>query len=48
MTEQQGHLPSAFREIESHAAVAVDLQQPLREYSEMLYVPGNLVGQVFR
>ena len=36
--------PAFFREIESHAAVAVDLQQPLREYSEMLYVPGNLVG----
>ena len=31
MTEQQRHLPSASTEIEHHAAIAVDLQQPLRE-----------------
>ena len=30
-TEQQGHLPSASVESEPHAAVATDLQQPLRE-----------------
>ena len=32
MTEQQGHLPSAPREIELNAAIAIDLQQPLREF----------------
>ena len=32
MTEQQKHLPSASTEIEAHAAPAVDLQQPLREF----------------
>ena len=32
MTEQQGHLPSASMEIEPHAAIAVDLQQPLKEF----------------
>ena len=32
MTEQQMHLPSASVEIEPHAAVAVDLQHPLREF----------------
>ena len=32
MTEQQRHLPPASREIEPHAAIAVDLQQPLREF----------------
>ena len=31
-TEQQCHLPSASAEIEPHAAVAVDLQQSLREF----------------
>ena len=31
MTEQQRHLPSAM-ETEPHAAIAVDLQQPLREF----------------
>ena len=31
MTEQQRHLPSASIEIEPHAAIAVDLQQSLRE-----------------
>ena len=31
-TEQQRHLPSASKEIESHVAIAVDLQQPLREF----------------
>ena len=31
-TEQQRHLPSASREIEPHAAIAVELQQPLREF----------------
>ena len=31
MTEQQRHLPSAM-EIEPHAVIAVDLQQPLREF----------------
>ena len=31
-TEQQRHLPSASRETEPHAAIAVDLQQPLREF----------------
>ena len=28
----QEHLPSASTEIEPHAALAVDLQQPLREF----------------
>ena len=32
MTEQQRHLPSASMETEPHAAVAADLQQPLREF----------------
>ena len=32
MTEQQRHLPPASTEIEPHAALAVDLQQPLREF----------------
>ena len=32
MTEQQRHLPSASVEIEPHAAMAVDLQQALREF----------------
>ena len=31
-TEQQRHLPSASMETEPHAAIAVDLQQPLREF----------------
>ena len=31
MTEQQRHLPSASMEIEPYPAIAVDLQQPLRE-----------------
>ena len=31
-TEQQRHLPPAYREIEPHAAGNVDLQQPLREF----------------
>ena len=33
MPEQQRHLPSASIEIELHAAVAVDLQRTLREFS---------------
>ena len=32
MTEQQRHLPSASTEIEPYAAIAFDLQQPLREF----------------
>ena len=32
VTEQQRHLPSASMETEPHAAIAVDLQQPLREF----------------
>ena len=50
MTEQQRPLPSASMETEPHAAIAADLQQPLREsgWSEALCAPGNLVGQVFR
>ena len=32
MTEQQRRLPTASMEIEPHAAIAVDLQQPLREF----------------
>ena len=37
-------------DIEPYAAIAVDLQQSLREFrwSEALRAPGNLVGQVFR
>ena len=31
-TEQQRHLPSVSMEIEPHAAIAFDLQQPLREF----------------
>ena len=31
-TEQQRRLPSASTEIEPYAAVAIDLQQPLREF----------------
>ena len=31
-TEQQRYLPSASRETELRAAIAVDLQQPLREF----------------
>ena len=31
-TEQQRPLPSASAETEPHAAIAVDLQQPLREF----------------
>ena len=30
-TEQQRHLPAASTETEPHAAIAVDLQQPLRD-----------------
>ena len=47
---EQGHLPSAFVETEPCAALAVDLQQPLREFRGAwgLCAPGNLVGQVFR
>ena len=33
MTEQQRHLPSISMEIEPHAAVAGELQQPLREFT---------------
>ena len=33
MTEQQRHLPSVSMEIEPHAAVAGELQQPLREFT---------------
>ena len=32
MSEQQRHLPSASTEIEPHAAIAADLQQPLRQF----------------
>ena len=32
LTEQQRQLPSASTEIEPHAAIAGDLQQPLREF----------------
>ena len=32
MTEQQRHLPFASMEVEPHAAIAVDLQQSLREF----------------
>ena len=32
VTEHQRHLLSASMEIEPHAAIAVDLQQPLREF----------------
>jgi len=31
-TEQQRHLPSASMESKPHAAIVVDLQQPLREF----------------
>ena len=31
-SEQQRHLPSASMETEPHAAIAVDLQQPQREF----------------
>ena len=31
-TEQQRHLPSASMEVEPHAPIAVDFQQPLREF----------------
>ena len=49
-TERQRRLPSASMEIESHTAIAVDLQQPLREFrwTEAPCAPRNLVGQVFR
>ena len=33
LTEQQRHLPSASTEIGHHAAIAVDLQQSLREFT---------------
>ena len=33
MSEQQRHLPSTSMEIEPGADIAVDLQQPLREYT---------------
>ena len=32
MTEHQRHLPSVSMEIETYSAIAVDLQQPLREF----------------
>jgi len=32
MTEQQRYLPSDSSEIKPHAAIAVDLQLPLREF----------------
>ena len=50
MTEKQRHLPSASAETEPHAAISVDLQQPLREFrvERALCAPGNRVGQVFR
>ena len=52
-TEQQRCLPSASAETEPHAAIAVGLQQPLKEFrveskSETLCAPGKLAGQVFR
>ena len=31
-TKQQRHLPFASKEIEPHVAIAVDLQQPLRDF----------------
>ena len=34
-TEHQRHLTSASMETEPHAAIAVDLQQPLREFRVM-------------
>ena len=40
------HLP--LQEIELHAAIAVDLQQPLKEFRVEWGALGNLVGQVFR
>ena len=48
MTEQQRPLPSASLETEPRAAIAVDRQQPRGSsgWSEMLWAPGNLVGQV--
>ena len=39
MTEQQRHLPSASTEIEPYAAIAFDLQQPLREFRVDAYNP---------
>ena len=47
VTDQQGCLPSASMEMESHA---IDHQHPLGSagLSEALCAPGNLVGQVFR
>ena len=41
-TEQQRHLPSASMETEPHAAIAVDLQQPLREFK---VEPGTLCSR---
>ena len=32
MSEQKRRLPSASTEIEPHAAIAIDLQQPLRKF----------------
>ena len=48
---EQEQLPSAPVEAESCAAVAVDLQHPLREFrveNKALCAPQNLVEQVFR
>ena len=33
MREQQRHLPSVSMEIGPHVAIAIDLQQPLREFT---------------
>ena len=50
MTEEQRHLPHASTEIESHAAIAIDLQQSWGSsgWSEALCAPRNLVVQVFK
>ena len=49
-TEQQMYLPSASREIELHAGIAGDFNNPWGSsgWSEALCAPGNVVGQVFR
>ena len=48
-TEQQSCLSPASMEIEAHAAIAGDRQQPLSSgWSEAHCAPENLVGQVFR
>ena len=42
--EQQRHLPSTSTEIEPHAAIAVDLPQPLKEFRGVQFRESGRIG----